>query len=400
MELNYKFKVKTSEVTSAFKEADSPSTADLYLRKKHKWFDYKIDFNTNSDFILDSVLFEKKVLNNKIIFKVNTLNIKLSDVVINNEVYFYKLVFNENLTHTLETIHKDLNLVNVVEKSGEFYTNTPLCNYNSDLDFYYTKNVLEVSDFKCIFRKDCIEIETGLGVFLELKEFVIEPSIINQYSFYTPSFYLKSSSGKSIHCVESDIKIFESTVEDVSPGYLKYKLESTPEVALAKNFNTLLIKSDNLNSLFRMSTHCFVMAENVQYYTVTPDGSIIKSSKEDYIFKISKEVDLNYIDIIPNTYKHLDNSVKDIRSNFINSYNEVDETINNFGFTYNKITKEVPEFNYIKDIKFSMFEVIKNPKLKLKSLKEDGTNFRVLTETLIDTRNIIEFDKVKYFKSE
>lgn len=115
MELNYKFKVKTSEVTSAFKEADSPSTADLYLRKKHKWFDYKIDFNTNSDFILDSVLFEKKVLNNKIIFKVNTLNIKLSDVVINNEVYFYKLVFNENLTHTLETIHKDLNLVNVVE---------------------------------------------------------------------------------------------------------------------------------------------------------------------------------------------------------------------------------------------------------------------------------------------
>ena len=36
MELNYNFKIKTTDVKSALKKADSPTDADIYINKKYK----------------------------------------------------------------------------------------------------------------------------------------------------------------------------------------------------------------------------------------------------------------------------------------------------------------------------------------------------------------------------
>ena len=124
MELNYNFKIKTTDVKSALKKADSPTDADIYINKKHNWLSYKLDINKDSEFIFESELLSETRLNTKTVFKVNTLNVMLTDIVVEGVPYFYKLnVKSLSKIYAKDTFMVDLNIKDVIEYNNNFYTN-------------------------------------------------------------------------------------------------------------------------------------------------------------------------------------------------------------------------------------------------------------------------------------
>ena len=403
MELNYNFKIKTTDVKSALKKADSPTDADIYINKKHNWLSYKLDINKDSEFIFESELLSETRLNTKTVFKVNTLNVMLTDIVVEGVPYFYKLnVKSLSKIYSKDTFMVDLNIKDVIEYNNNFYTNNELYIFNSSNDYVYTSKVISVKDCNCIYRPEHIEIEAPPNSEILLKEFVLTPQLINQYSFYTPSFYIKNSSNITVQCIESDIKIFDSKIQVNEGDYLKYKVEDNLGfVGLLPDFNISFDKNIKDNSCrYRLSSHCFEINDFSSYYLINLNGTIEKSDKDNYTFKVSKIVNIEYIDIIANTYKYLDKSFEDIRGFYVNSYQEVNSGINSFGMTYNKIDTRIPYLNYINKISYSDFNFSKNPKLKVKALKDNATSFRVLPKDLSSNKNYIQCDNINYFIKE
>lgn len=398
MELSYNIKIKTTEVESVLKKTDSTVSSDIYVDKKYGWLDYKIRFNSESDYLFKPTLISKSNLNTKTIFKTNTLDVLITNILIDSKPYFYKLNFGVK-NYTKDSIIVDLNIKDVVEYNNELYTNSEFYSINSELDYVYTSKVLDISDCDCIYRPDYIEIEAPIDCEIQLNSNVFSPKIINQYSFYLPSFYIKNKNNNSIiQCIESDIKNFNSNIQVEFGDYLKYKSNDKTSMKILKDFNiSFENETTNKNCNYTLSSHCFNLDTERGLYLILPDGSITIGDKNNYTFEIIKFIDVNNIDITTNIYKKLDNSFEDIRSFCINSYTEIDNSINSFGLTYNKIDSKIPIKNYINNISYTSFNLEKNPKLKSKVLKDNSLIFRKFEEDSLNTINYTQFENINYF---
>lgn len=400
MELNYNFKIKNTSVKSALKKADSMERADLFVDKKYNWLEYKIEFNDESEFKFKSELYEIIKLNNKTIFKTNTLAVLLTNVYVDGTPYFYKINFKSDKQITLNTLIVDFNLKDVVEYNNNYYTNSAFYLHNSEFEFLFTEKVLELEDYKIIFRSDYLEIEAPFNTEIKMSPSVINPSIINEYSFYLPSFYLKTKANNTnVQCIESDIKIFESKLNVEATNFLKYKLEKNSDSVL-KDFNLSFSILESKNVWYRISTHCLLAKNIINYFKINLDGSIIESTKKDYNFKIIKTINTSNITLTPNTYKKLNENFKDIRGVYINSYKEEDSSINAFGLIYNKIDDLIPIYNYINNFYYTNFNFNINNKLKLKSIKTDASTIKVLPQLEDNRKNYVQYDSINYLLRE
>lgn len=400
MELNYNFKIKNTSVKSALKKADSTERADLFVDKKHNWLEYKIEFNTESEFKFKSELYETIKLNNKTVFKTNTLAVLLTNVYVNNIPYYYKINFKSEKQITLNSLIVDFNLKDVVEYNNNYYTNSAFYLHNSEFEFLFTERVLQVEDYKVIFRADYLEIEAPFNTEIKIDPFTIKPSMINEYSFYLPSFYLKTKSNNvNVQCIESDIKIFESKLNVENTNFLKYKLEKNSNNIL-KDFNLSFSILESKDVWYRISTHCLLAKNTFNYFKINLDGSIVESNKSDYSFKIIKSINTENINLTPNIYKKLNENFKDIRGVYINSYKEEDSSINAFGLIYNKINTLIPTYNYINNFYYTNFNFNINSKVKLKSIKTDVNTIKVLPQLEDNSKNYVQYDSINYLLQE
>lgn len=400
MELNYNFKVKNSTVKSALLGADTPEKSDIYIDKKQGWLRYDVEFNKDSTSINTSKVFEIKHLNNKTIFKTNTLSVLITNIIMDSTPYYYKINVERSKEVSLSYLIVDLNLKDVVEYSGNFYTNTKTYLYNSENDFIFTEKVIDLEDCVVIFRSDFMEIEAPKNSYIHTSKLVIEPEVINQYSFYLPSFYLKDKeSNKNIQVIESDIKIFDSKLNIKSNEHLKYKLEKKTFNVL-KDFNISFSILESKDVTYRVSTHCLIAENITNYFTVLSDGSIIEGDRENYTFKIIKNINLDNIEITPNNYKYLEDKYKDIRGIYINTYLDLNKDLNAFGITYNQISDLVFKYNYISNINYTPFGFKRNINLATKSLKTDASKVKVLPPLDINSINYTELDSVNYLTNK
>ena len=398
MELNYNFKIRKSSASSALLGADSPEQSDLYLDKKQGWLDYELEFNPNLIIDSEPKIYSKTYLNNKTIIKTNTLSIRLTNIYVEDKPYYYKLNFQFKEKISLDYLVVDLNLQDIVEYKGNYYTNKKTYQYISETDFLFTEEVLDLEDCNIIYRADIIEIEAPKNSDAVLESTLIKPKVINQYNFYIPSFYLKKDN-KIIQCIESDIKIFKSKIAVNLNENLKYKLVKK-SFNVSKDFNISFNLIQSLQVFYKISSLCFIAKDFISYFIIEEDGSIKQSEDNlNYTFKIIKKVDLNLVTLTPNNYKNLLDTYDNIQGKHVNSFLEINSQINAFGLIYNPINTLVPKFNYINNISFTPLKFNKNSKLISKSLKTDAFDIRVLPE-FKESIDYTNFDLINYLTNK
>ena len=397
MNLSYKFNIKSSHITSDFVVTNDPAKSDLYINKDYGWFDLDVVINS-SRYSFEPILYDTKSYSTKTVFKTNTANVKLTDVYI-EKPYFYVLQI-EGLIDVYENLLVSLlNTKDIINYNGKFYTNTKSYYSDSNGIVIYTRPVIDIDTCVINYKSKYIEITCPPNSYIDFYDYIISPFIINQYSFYIPSFYLLTNQNKLNRCIESNVQYFD-LISDVSENsYLKYKLyEAKESFSLIKEFNISSYSLDTIKATYKKSTHCFNIFDNYNYFSIQEDGSIIKSNAKDYDFIIRRKINLDKIDLIPNTYKLIEKEPNFI-GGVVNQVKELNKTVNDFGVHYNKIdTYEIYD-HYISTPVLNYFQSHSNYEIpdfiNYKSLHEDAVILRIMdikeNEEVVST-----FDNVSY----
>ena len=338
----YTLTYKVSPFKSKLKSVKDPSCADLYLNKLQGWFDLGVIVNPDIEIDSKPKIYETKVFKNKIVYKVNSLNFDISNIEVEDNIYKYVIKTSKEVG--LFDIKFNLKINDVVYYNNNFYTNSKAYYYNSETDYMFTENVIDISQCKIIYRSDYIEVETPPDAKLVFNDDVFKPQILNKYLMYIPSFYFKKDE-KQIRCIDSNVEFFKYKAKEPN-NYLEFKINSSaPYVSkhLNMSFSTDTVDVSN-------SSHCLPLYSDVQYFNILENGSIVLGDKTNYIFKIFKILDPNKIEIIFNNYlkENININKNDFLKVTINSYKEFNENLNNLNNLYFQMTSVSKEYVYLK----------------------------------------------------
>ena len=338
----YTLTYKTSPFKSKLKSVKDPSCADLYLNKLQGWFDLGVIVNPDIELDSKPKIYETKVFKNKIVYKVNSLNFDISNIEIEDNIYKYVIKTSKEVG--LFDIKFNLKINDVVYYNNNFYTNSKAYYYNSETDYMFTENVVDINQCKVIYRSEYIEVQTPPDAKLVFNDDVFKPQILNEYSMYIPSFYFKKDE-KQIRCIDSDIEFFKYKAKEPN-SYLEFKINSSvPYVSKHLNisFSTDTVDVSN-------SSHCLPLYSDAQYFNILENGSIVLGDKTNYVFKIFKILNPNKVEIIFNNYlkENIDINKNDFLKGTINSYREFNENLNNLNNLYYQMTSVSKEYVYLK----------------------------------------------------
>ena len=400
MEIEYKFKVQTSEISTGLQTSGDPRSSDVYIGKNQDWLTFDIEFNKELNLTLQPLLFSKEVFNDRIEYKLNTSDVLLTDIKIGSDLYFYEVISSK--TKSINQLKTESDTTDILEYDGKFYSNTSFYIYNSDDDFIYTKEVKKISDFEVVYDFDYIQLITEPNVYLKLKTDLINPKVVNEFCFYIPTFYLENyKTGITYRCIESNIKEFIVKSNTKKNNFFKYQCIADI-TGISTNHNIHFLNTVPENLLFRSSSHYFKNLKSTSYYSISSEGSIKESDKNNYIFKISKKLNFSNIVIIPNTYK-IERQKKVSANNFVNSLREVNPNLNDYGIDYRNIHKGYPVINYVSlginniyTINSSM-EI--DPRVTEISMKESNQYLRAVVD-YEDNQIYKQLDTIKYYKKE
>lgn len=396
MEILYKFKVQTSELTTNLKESEDPRSSDIYIGKNQNWISFDIDFNKELNLTLQPLLLGKEVFNDRIEYKLNTLNVLLTDISFDNTEYYYELV--SNLNKTLNQLKEETQLVDIIEYNNKFYTNKSFYIYNDNEDYIYTKTVYNPEDFEIVYDHGYILLITTKNISLKLKDNIIDPKVINEFCFHIPTFYLENfKTGFSYRCIESNIKEFNFNAINRKNNFFKYQcIQDT--LGISTDHNIHFLNELPSEMLFKTSSHYFKNLKSISYYTIDSEGGILESSEDDYIFKVSKKLDFSKINIISNTYK-TEIQEKTPANYFVNSLTEVNENFNDYGITYRHIDKGYPINNYISNKDKNIFLIKSSMKVdeRISEISMTETNDYLRQVDYSDSTIYKQLDDIKYY---
>lgn len=399
MNLTYNFKVQTSELRSS--KIKSVSTdADFYLDKEEGWVDYEIELNTN-EYSFKSELIEKEEFNTKTIFYTNTTNVFLTNIVVKDKPYNYQVISNL-VFKGVEDVIKKTGIQDVVEFKGSYYTNSEIYQVDSENEFIYTQLTSSLDDFEISYDFDYISIETPPGFHITMKDLVIDPFLINEYSFSLPSFYIKNIKDNSkIRCVESNIKNFNFKTTIESLEYFNFECKTYLK-GICNTRNKSFIEIQDQDLKFKSSSHVFSILSDTIYFKIEPDGSIEKSSIKDYHFKVNKIIDMDKVSIIDNSYvKEVTDTVDP--SLYVNYLENEHEQLNNFGITYRKITDPLPKYHYFNQLGRNIYSVtsslVPDRRLKQISMFEESSQLKNMT-IRIEERPFKVLEGISYYIKE
>lgn len=209
-----------------------------------------------------------KYLKNKIVYKVNSLNFDISNVEIEDNIYKYVIKTSKEVG--LFDIKFNLKINDVVYYNNNFYTNSKAYYYNSETDYMFTENVLDINQCKVIYRSEYIEFKAPPDAKLVFNDDVFKPQILNEYS---KCIYLAfiSKKMKNKYVVQTLILNFLNIKQKEPNNYLEFKINSSvPYVSKHLNisFSTDTVDVSN-------SSHCLPLYSDVQYFNILENGSII-----------------------------------------------------------------------------------------------------------------------------
>lgn len=402
MELTYSFKIQTSELEPSLKESEDKRSSDFYIDKECDWLSFDIEFNPNQSLTLLPTLYEKEIFNDRIEYKLNTLDVLLTDVKINSQLYFYKLIIQSQNKKTVEDLQLETEVNDIVEYDGVFYTNTPFYIFNKENDYIYTHPVLSVDDYKIAYDSNHILLITQPNISLKLKDKIINPQLINEHCFHIPSFYLENfKTGKITRCIESNIKEFmlENNSELNRP--LKYHCKTVLK-GISNLYNIIFNKDIPETLVFKTSTHYFKLLKSYEYFNINHEGGIEIGDKSNYVFKISKNLNMDKISVLVNTYVEQE-EIKLNPNQYVNSLRETDSSINDYGIRYLNIVEGIPKVNYISNNSKEIYTILSSlevdSRVTTTSMRKETTNLKSTVQFPSDTA-YTRLDNIYYYSKE
>lgn len=341
----YKLKIKSYPYKSDLLEEKSPPLSDLYLLKNQGWLEYSI---TVSDSLKDYIgfnLIDQKFYKEHTTIKVNSLNFKLTNIVINEVPYVYKIVSSK--AYSLKDIRKLLNDYSIIEVNSSFYTNKEGY-YKTESELIFTDNVINLDDCEIVYKSKHIEVKTPKNCTVVPNTTILTPHLIDEYNAFIPSFFI-TLPDKELKCVDSNPINKEEKTNNLKE-YLRYRVIK-PSNKCSQSLNMSFDVSD---IVLQSSTHILSIPSESKTYYIEDNGNITDEVETAYYFTIHKNVNLDKIDLITNTYKYVDSSVNQYK--YINSkvlsYTELNESINSAFDQYIGISNLFPVYNLVSiDIK-------------------------------------------------
>ena len=403
MELTYSFKIQTSELEPSLKESEDVRSSDFYVDKEYDWLNFDIEFNPKHSLTWTPTLYEKEIFNDRVEYKLNTLDVLLTDIKINSQLYFYKLIIQSESKKTVEDLKLETEVNDIVEYDGVFYTNTPFYIFNKADDYIYTHPILSVDDYKVVYDSNHILLITQPNISLKLKDKIITPQLINEHCFHIPSFYLENfKTGQLIRCIESNVKEFLLDHNSELNKPLKYHCKTVLK-GISNLYNIVFNQNIPDKLIFKTSTHYFKLLKSYEYFNINHEGGIETGDKSNYVFKISKNLDMNKISVITNTYVE-ESETKLNPNQYVNSLREVDSSINDYGIRYLNIVEGIPKINYVSNTTKDIFTVTSSLEVDSRvttiSMRKDTTSLKSTVQFPSDTsytrlENIYYYSKGK-----
>ena len=199
MRLSYKFKILSSELKSDFIATKNTMKSDLYLNKDFGWFEIETNINTKNYSFLP-VVYDIKSYNTKTTFKTNTESVEITDIFVEGKPYFYKINIKGINSINEKVLVSLLNTKDIISYNGNYFTNTKSFYSDTDSVFIYTSPTIDIDKCSVSYKSKYIEITAPPKCYIRTFDFIINPSIINQYSFYIPSFYIQDNKEYENYC--------------------------------------------------------------------------------------------------------------------------------------------------------------------------------------------------------
>lgn len=313
MKLNYSLKNKPAVTRSTI--TDSTANKALFYIDKGDLIKFKTSYGDRYDFA--SKIY--KTENLKTVFKVqsNTTNVLITNIVIEDEPYYYEVVTSNKTVLKAQDILLGSEF-EVKELNGKVYTNTLITNYEiSDGVFIHSSPVVHPSHISIKFYDRYILLSTPKANKADVyfaknsTETVAEALRINDSKIELPSFYLETRSSV-IKVIEGDI-VYHNKAEVLPVEYNKVspkdKLVKIDSDKYLYNYNTNALYSDSayftreeafVTYTAKFSSHIFEI--DTELYFKIENGLLSKGTLLDFDIKITKEVDMDGITIYSNNY--------------------------------------------------------------------------------------------------
>lgn len=309
MNLSYNVNVNPTAAES-FLASSVVEDSQLFIRKEEGFITLNVEFNSSFDFTGE--IFSVKETKTKTKILSNTVEVLVTNIVIDTVPYFYEVKTLGRSTNYQSVILNSS--VECIEYKGRIYTNEIVINEEiSDGFFIHSVPVISKTEAVIIYRANEIEITypASLGkLFYKIPETVIKPTLINNSKVYIPSFYCKNGY-KTLKCIEGDIKFVNKNeltyfvgnkiqCKDYISEYYNHFHNPVTNSIYLQNFNFKTTPA-LIKYTAKLSSHIFRMEESKMYFKVTSQG-LVESTITDYHFLIEKVIDVTKLKVIVSGY--------------------------------------------------------------------------------------------------
>jgi hypothetical protein len=353
MIITYTNSIVSNNLTASPTITSSIGDADFLLLKNSEWLRCKVTDNTVNT---KTKVFKKVVKKGNLELHTNTSNILLTNVIINDIPYFYKLE-TLNLNDNLKTIINLANIKDLATDGVNYYTNSKIFYRHSDSVVLYSEPVVDLTKaLETRYTSQAIILAFDANLAYKLSNSVVEPFVIDNYKIQLPDFYLTDNYGKIVNrfiATKTISNMFEIIPEGCIDIQLTSKaIESLNSYEICKPLNRLINTETGGYSTYKAvtTTHDFYI-DDVAYFKIQNNSLILTDSLEDSDFYIEQIIDMSLIEVVANpkesydysTYK--DNTIFNlIPSEFVESSDTGLKTTRLINYIFPS------ESNYIDDI--------------------------------------------------
>lgn len=309
MKISYNVNVNPTAAES-FLASSVVEDSQLFIHKGEGFVTLNVEFNSLIDFTGE--IFTVKETKTKTKIFSNTENVLVTNIVVDDIPYFYKLQTLGSSTNYQKVILDSS--IDCIEYKGNIYTNDIIINEEiSDGFFIHSTPVITKKQSSIVYRANDIEITypSTLGkLFYKIPETVVQPTLINSSKVHIPSFYCKDGY-KTLKCIEGDIKFVNKNeltyfvgnkiqCKDYISEYHTHFYNPLTNSIYLQNFNFKTTPA-LVKYTAKLSSHIFRMENSKMYFKVTSQG-LVESTVDDYHFLIEKKIDVTKLKVIVSSY--------------------------------------------------------------------------------------------------
>lgn len=409
-------------ISLKYNVSTTPVIAETYLNpttsdQAYIYIDKKEGFNTLELTVKDEIdlptIHKVTFSGRKHKVYANTTRIIASNVVINNEVMYYKLVSLFDEPFTLDDVILNSS-VHCIEHNGILYTNEKVDNVEIKSNVYiFSVPAVELNKNVSYTSKHIViefDYDKNNLHFKCENESLISFTLINNSKVHIDSFYTVKNGRKVFQCIEGDVVNVDKEEIVLHAGNsinVKDKIHSIPFGFFSERTNKIYTLNTHaeagsvINYVATKSSHVFYLDKEVTYFKITDIG-LEKGTEKDHDFSLRHKVDSTKINVI--TSKYLNKIIYDfIHKDVVIIENEIRDFLRKVAlkqYVNSYLTIPPSETVYISEDDKKIYQSKNSLDIEDIEVVEDDYSmeeYEFLVNSYLETKTIKVIDNVNYY---